>query len=385
MALDAQVAVVGLGAIGSSAAWRLAERGIDTIGIEQHEPGHDQGGSHGVTRLFRVACLEHPTLVPIARRARELWRDLETASGERLLHETGGIMIGEPDSRIIAGSMLAAETHGVAVERLDRQEVARRFPGHATIDDGQIGLWDPEAGILRPEAAIRAAVDAARAAGARIVTSTRVATIEPDDDGVTVRTDEGAMRVQRVVVTAGPWIDRFVPLPLTPHRQVLTWFRARAGERADLDVLPVFIRRVPGTETWVWGHGSMPGEFDVKVGPEFDGPFDRDDPDAIDRVVHPGETDGIRDLVAAAFPSVEPEPSAATTCIMTHTPDGQFVVGATGHERVTVGGGCSGHSFKHAAALGELVVQHATGERPFVDDAFLDPRRFGLRATPRAR
>src|SRR5690606_41293594 len=103
MSLDAQVAVVGLGAIGSSAAWQLAARGADVVAFEQHEPGHDQGGSHGVTRLFRVACLEHPTLVPIARRARTLWRELEEASGQDLPHATGRLMIGEPGPRDLRG------------------------------------------------------------------------------------------------------------------------------------------------------------------------------------------------------------------------------------------------------------------------------------------
>lgn len=375
--MDAEVVVIGLGAVGASAAWQLAARGIDTIAIEQFEPGHDRGGSHGRTRLFRVACLEHPTLAPIARRARELWRELEALSGETLLTTTGGIMIGEPDSRIIAGTVRAAEQHNVAIERLDASQIAERFPAHARIDDGQVGVWDPEAGILRPEAAIRAAVQAAAAAGADVRVGTRVLSIAPDDSGVTVRTDRGNVRAARVAVTAGGWIDRFVPLPLTPHRQLMTWFRARQGARADLDVLPVFIRRVPGTPSWVWGHGALAGEFDAKVGPEFDGPFPRDDPDAIDRTVHAGETDGIRDLVAATFPALEPAPSAVTTCIMTHTPDGQFMVGWTPDPRVTVGGGCSGHSFKHAAALGELVAQHTVSEPRFVDDGFLDPRRLG--------
>lgn len=382
-AFDADVAVVGLGAVGSSAAWRLAARGLDVLGFEQFEPGHALGGSTGRTRLFRVACLEHPGLTPIARRARELWRELETASGQRLFHETGGIMIGPPDSRIITGTLRAAEAHGLPVERLGAAEIARRFPGHARLDPGDVGVWDPEAGILRPEAAIVAAVDAARAAGARIRTRTRVSAIEPDDDGVTVRTADARYRVRRVAVTAGPWIGRFVPgAPLTPHRVVMTWFRARDGHDASLGALPVFIRsvpgRAPGDDTWIWGHGAHPGAdgFDAKVGPEFDGPFAPDDPDAIDRDIRPGETDGIRELVDATFPDLEPEPSATTTCIMTHTPDGQFLVGPTAQPRVVVGGGCSGHSFKHASALGELVAQSIAGETPFVDAAFLDPARF---------
>ena len=381
---DADVAVIGLGAIGSSAAWRLAARGLDVLGFEQFEPGHAWGGSTGTTRLFRVACLEHPGLTPIARRARSLWRELETSSGQRLFYETGGVMIGPPDSHIIEGTLRAAEAHDLPVERLDADEVGRRFPAHARVDPGDVGVWDPEAGILRPEAAIVAAVDAARAAGAGILTSTRVIAVESDADGVTIRTDDAEYRVRRVAVTSGPWISRFAPdLPLTPHRVVMTWFRARAGHEANLDVLPVFIRSVPGRDTWIWGHGAMPGSdgFDVKVGPEFDGPFTADDPDAIDRDIHAGETDEISELVAATFPDVEPEPSAATTCIMTHTPDGLFVVGPTAHPRVVVGGGCSGHSFKHASALGELVAQSVVGEPAFTDASFLDPRRFAGRGT----
>ncbi|GAA1805986.1 N-methyl-L-tryptophan oxidase [Agromyces neolithicus] len=376
---DADVAVIGLGAVGSSAAWRLATRGLDVLGFEQFEPGHALGGSTGATRLFRVACLEHPGLTPIARRARDLWRELEASSSQALFHETGGIMIGPPGSRIIEGTLRAADAHGLPIEQLDADEVARRFPAHARHNPGDVGVWDPEAGIVRPEAAIVAAVDAARAAGARIRTGTRVTAIEPGDAGVTVRTADAEFRVRHVAVTSGPWISRLVPdLPLTPHRVVMTWFRARDGRDANLEVLPVFIRSVPGHDTWIWGHGAMPGPdgFDAKVGPEFDGPFTPDDPDAIDREIHPDETDEIRDLVAATFPDLDPAPSGVTTCIMTHTPDGQFVVGPTAHPRVVVGGGCSGHSFKHASALGELVAQSVAGEQPFTDAAFLDPRRF---------
>ncbi|MRG60318.1 N-methyl-L-tryptophan oxidase [Agromyces sp. CFH 90414] len=385
---DADVAVIGLGAVGANAAWRIAVRGLSVLGFEQFEPGHAWGGSTGKTRLFRVACLEHPGLTPIARRARELWRELEASAGERLFLETGGIMIGPPDSHLIAGTLAAAAEHDLPVERLDADGIALRSPANARLDPGDVGVWDPEAGILFPEAAIIAAADAARAAGADLHTGVRVVSVDPDADGVTVRTERSDYRVRRVAVTAGPWIGRFLPdLPLTPHRVVMTWFRPREGHAAALDTLPVFIRSVPGHDTWIWGHGAIPASavteagagtpgFDAKVGPEFDGPFPGDDPDAIDRVVHPGETDGIRDLVAATFPDLEPEPSAATTCIMAHTPDGQFLIGPTADPRVFVGGGCSGHSFKHASALGELVAQSVLGEQPFTDASFLDPRRF---------
>lgn len=379
----ADVVVVGLGAIGSSAAWRLAARGLDVVAVDQHEPGHAWGGSHGRSRLFRVACLEHPGLTPIARRARALWRELEALSGEELLLETGGIMIGQPGSRIIEGTLAAAREHDLPVERLDAAAIAERLPALARLDPGDVGLWDPEAGVLRPEVAIVAAVDAARAARAEIRTGERVLAIEVDDVGdagyaaVTVRLERGDVRARRVVVAAGPWLSQLVDVPVRPHRVVMSWFGARDGHDASIDRIPVFIRSVPGTAEWIWGHGALPGDL-AKVGPEFDGPFDDADPDAIDREIHAGETDRISELVDAAFADLHPEPADLTTCTMAHTPDGQFVVGPTdASARVIVAGGCSGHSFKHAAALGELAAQLAADEAPFTDAAFLDPRRFG--------
>ncbi|WP_123696923.1 N-methyl-L-tryptophan oxidase [Agrococcus jenensis] len=376
------VVVVGLGAVGSSAAWRLAARGLDVVGIDQHEPGHPWGGSHGRSRLFRVACLEHPGLTPIARRARELWRELEAHSGEELLIETGGIMIGQPGTRIIDGTLAAAREHDLPVEQLDAAAIAERLPALARLDPGDVGIWDPEAGVLRPEAAIVAAVDAARAAGASIRTGERVLGIEVDDVGdighaaVTVRLERGDVRARRVVIAAGPWLAQLTGLPVRPHRVVMSWFGARDGHDASIDRIPVFIRSVPGTAEWIWGHGALPGDL-AKVGPEFDGPFDEDDPDAIDREVRPADTARIRELVEAAFRDLDPEPADLTTCIMAHTPDGQFVVGPTDASgRVVVAGGCSGHSFKHAAALGELAAQLAVDEQPFTDIGFLDPRRF---------
>ena len=294
----ADVVVVGLGAIGSNAAWRLAQRGLRVVGVDQHQPGHPWGGSHGRTRLFRVACLEHPGLVPIAQRARELWRELSTLSGQELLLETGGLMIGPPGSRIIEGTLTAAREHHLAVEQLTHEEIAARAPGHARVDPGDIGVWDPDAGVLRPEAAIVAATEAARSAGAELITDQRVQSVQADADGVTVRLADRVLRADRVIVAAGPWLAKLVPsIPLTPHRYVMTWFRAREGHQAGMDRLRIFIRNAPGSDEWMWGHGALPGDL-TKVGDEFDGPFAGDDPDAIDREIHPGETDHISGLVA---------------------------------------------------------------------------------------
>ena len=220
---DADVAVIGLGAIGSSAAWRLAARGLDVLGFEQFEPGHAWGGSTGRTRLFRFACLEHPGLTPIARTCATCGVTSRHRAASGCSSRRAALMIGPPDSHIIEGTLRAAEMHDLPVERLDADDIARRFPAHARLNPGDVGVWDPEAGILRPEAAIVAVVDAARVTGARIHTKTRVTAVEPDADGVTIRTEGASYRVGHVAATSGPWITRSCPTcRSTPHRVVMT-------------------------------------------------------------------------------------------------------------------------------------------------------------------
>src|SRR3954468_12176495 len=148
MQFDADVAVVGLGAMGSAAAWRLAERDVRVLGFERFRPGHVQGSSHGKTRVFRVACLEHPNLVPLARRSRELWTKLQETSGTPVIRNTGAVMIGPEDSEVIAGTLAAATAHDLPVSRLTRNELQQRFPQHRNLEPDHIGIWDLEAGVV---------------------------------------------------------------------------------------------------------------------------------------------------------------------------------------------------------------------------------------------
>lgn len=380
---DADVAVVGLGAMGAHAAWRLAARGVSVIGIERFHPGHVQGSSHGQTRLFRVACLEHPNLVLMARRSRELWAELQEHSADPILETTGGVMIGPPDSDVITGTLAAAREHDLPITELTVEELQERFPQHADLQPGTVAIWDPEAGVAHPENAIIAAVDAARSAGAAIYTDTRVTDVELVDGGAVVTTPTRTFTVRQVVVTTGAWLGKLVPeLPLDPWRTPMTWFSPAdpADESFTLANLPIFIRAVD-EDNWIWGHGSADANG-VKIGPDRDPNFVTVDPDRIDRGVNAQDHALISALVARALPGLDPVPTRTTTCMVTHSPDGQFQIGRPhGDPRLVVGGGCSGHGFKHASGIGELIAQITTGEPTYVDAAFVDPDRF-LEAHP---
>lgn len=380
-AFDTDVIVIGLGAWGSSALWRLAERGVQCVGFERYSNSHALGSSHGYTRLFRVACQEHPGLVDMARKSRDLWKELESVSGEPLLFETGALSVGEPTSDMVAGTIRAGAESGVAVEQLTREEVQSRFPGYATMSPTEIGAWDPEAGIVDPDAGVRAANDAAVAAGAQTFFDARVTDIELLDDGVAVTVAGRTWAARQVIVTAGAWLGKLVPgLPVEAWRTPMQWFESKKGPNDPefmLENFPAFMRRVkPGVS--IWGHGSALGE-PVKIGLGLDdGAFDSTDPDECDRGINPARDWGVlSEAIAALFPGLNPMPVQSRPCMVTMSPDGQFLIGRPDNDpRLLIGGGCSGHGFKHATGIGELLAQLATGEAPYLDAAFVDPNRF---------
>jgi len=374
---DAEHAVIGLGAMGSHAFWRLAARGADVLGFEQFRPGHNQGSTHGSTRLFRTLCLEHPGLVPIARRSLALWRELEAETGLPIVRLTGGLMIGRPDSEIIRGVREAAEVHGQEVRTLTAAELRKEFPQHAEIGDDDVAILDPEAGVGRPENAVLAATRAAEAAGGRLMDRLAVRGIELVEGGVVIRTAARDFTVRQVVVTAGPWMYQLLPsLPYQPIRTPLTWFTpAVDAAEFDLDRFPTFIRELPDGNR-IWGHGSD-ADHAVKIGPEDDPHYTLVNPDEVDRSISPADYTLVSQLVARYLPGLEPEPTSAAPCMITRSPDMQFILGRPGDDpRLLVGGGDSGHAFKHAAGLGEALAQMAVGEPTYTDFTFTDPDRF---------
>jgi sarcosine oxidase len=376
-AFDADVAVIGLGAMGSNALWRMAARGVDVLGFEQFRPGHVQGSSHGHTRLFRVACLEHPNLVPLAQRSLELWRELAERSGTPIIDVTGGLMIGPRDSDVVAGTLAAARAHDLPVRSLSAGELGAQYPQHAEVPGDHVAVWDPMAGVVRPEAGVIAATQAAAAAGATVYADTRVESVELVDDGTVIVTPTRSFRVRQAVVTAGAWLDKLVPeLPLEPIRTPMTWFAPRnGGGEFELERFPIFIRGV-ADDNWIWGHGAADG-FDVKVGPDQDPNFYAVDPDTIDRGISAADSSLISSLVSLALPGLDPTPTRTTTCMITRSPDGQFQIGRPHRDRrLVVGGGCSGHAFKHASGIGEVLAQIVCDETPLIDLDFVDPNRF---------
>jgi sarcosine oxidase len=374
--LRADVVVVGLGAFGSAALWRLAQRGVKVVGIERQAIGHPFGSSHGSTRLFRVACMEHPGLTPIAQRSLELWTELTQRTGEIYVRQTGSLNVGAPEGRPVSGARRAAAEAGARTTDLSHDELTSRFPQYNVAAD-DVAVWDPGAGICYAEPAVRAHVAEAQRLGATVFPHTMVTTIDLSSSSVTVRTPTIDIQAEQVVVCAGAWLGKLVPgLPLSPRRTPLFWFQPKdpASDAFRLENFPSFIWEFPDGRG-LWGHGSDE-DFGVKVGLDGAERSRGFDPDELDRYIHPRED--IAELAAAianSFPDLDPEPVKVIPCMVTDSPDGQFLVGRR-DERLVIAGGDSGHGFKHCAGIGELLAQLTTKEAPYTDASFVDPMRY---------
>ncbi|HEX7265131.1 MAG TPA: N-methyl-L-tryptophan oxidase, partial [Candidatus Dormibacteraeota bacterium] len=221
----ADVAIVGLGAMGALSAWQLASRGATVIGIDRFAPGHDRGSSHGDTRIFRTAYFESPEYVPLLQRARVLWRQLEKETGADLLTLTGGLAIGPPDGELVSGVLSSARQNALSHRVLDASDMKRLYPQHLLAGD-EVAVFEEDAGFLRPEASVAAATARARALGARVMSETEVTAIGPSDGDVVIETSAGRLIAKRVIVAAGAWtpkLMRDLDLPLVVERQVMVW------------------------------------------------------------------------------------------------------------------------------------------------------------------
>jgi sarcosine oxidase len=373
--MDAQVALIGVGSVGSMALWRLARAGVDVLGFERYAPGTDQAAAGGESRIFRTAYLEGPRYVPLLLRARELWRELEGESDWRLLTLNGGLMIGSADSAAMSNVELSARRFDLPHEVLDAAEMLRRYPQHRMLP-GEIGFLDHWAGVLRPEFAVLAAARAAQARGARLLTGCRVIEVEPVDGGVRVHTGDRVYVVERAVVAAGPWTARFAPElvgHLTPKKLVMTWYPALDVPAYQPDRFPVFIRE--SGEVHIFGIPTLDGGS-VKVAPGT--PYhDLADADDLDRNVDPGELEPINKAVKELVPGLVPTPVRVSSYVEAYTSDGHGLVGRMpGTENVWLFGAFCGHGFKMAPAFGQVAAELATEGTTSLPIEHLDPARF---------
>lgn len=360
MAQSFDVIVAGLGAMGSAVAFHLAARGRRVLGLDRFQPPHEQGSSHGLSRIIREAYFEHPLYVPLIQRAYDLWADLEQESGQAILTPTGGLMIGRPDGVLVGGAARSAREHHLAHRLLNAAELRRDFPMFAPAAD-MGGVWEPRAGILCPEVAIRAHLAQAARHGAELRFHEPVLHWATDGDGVRVVTAAGEYHAARLVLSAGAWLNSLLPaapLPLQIERQVLYWFTpaTRTDEFAPARC-PISIWEYAPQQFFY----TFPDQGEgVKVALHHQG--EATTAEAVRRDVDAAEVEHMRQLLRQFLPAADGPLRASAVCVYTNTPDEHFLLDQhPAHPSVFIASPCSGHGFKFSSAVGEIVADRLEG------------------------
>lgn len=368
------VAVIGLGAMGSAAAYHLARRGLNVLGIDRFHPPHSWGSSHGETRVIREAYFEHPSYVPLVQRAYELWAELEEEAQERLYLKTGGVMIGARESTVVNGAIASAGRHQLEHEVLSCGAIRERFPGLQP-EPEMLGVLEPRAGILYPEKCVAAHLRLAGILGAELRVNERVVSWEESGDGVNIRTESGEYSARKLILSAGPWIAELLEelkAVVRIERQVLLWFEALDPTVFTPDRFPIHLWEYE-PEKMFYGFPDLGSG--VKVAFHHQGEWTS--AEAVNRTVTKADIAAMRELLARYLPKANGHFLRGTVCLYTNTPDGHFILDRHPRsERVLVASPCSGHGFKFASAIGEVLAEWVLEGKPAMDLSLFRLGRF---------
>lgn len=357
------VIVIGLGGMGSAVLFELARRGHRVLGLEQFRPGHDRGSSHGQTRIIRTAYYEHPAYVPLVRRAFERWRDLEQRQGRHLLTACPLLSVGPADGEMVRGARASAREHQLPVEELSADDIARRFPPFR-LGPEYVGLLEASAGYLAVEECVLAHVREAQNLGARAHADEAVISWQAGADGVTVETHTARYSAARLVLTAGPWAPRLLAAlgaRLTVMRQVALWFATQHDDRFRPGTFPLFVAETPGGI--YYGFPVINDHDGLKAAQHYGAP-ELAGPDAIDRTVRSQDETPVRGFLRSHLPDADGPLRRASVCIYTLTPDRHFLIDRhPDHPQVVLAAGFSGHGFKFAPVVGEILADLAEAGR----------------------
>ncbi|KAA5541350.1 N-methyl-L-tryptophan oxidase [Roseiconus nitratireducens] len=369
------VIVLGLGGVGSAAAFHLAARGQKVLGLDQFRPPHPRGSSHGRTRVIRQAYFEHPSYVPLLRRAYQLWDALDEGDSEKLFHRTGLLEIGPTDGVVIPGVLQSAQQYGLAIQSMTMQDARKEFPGLAGSDAWSVVL-EEDAGYLRVESCIRAHLKQAQAAGAQLEYACRVLDWRTDGAGVIVETETGPIHTAKLVITAGPWASRWLStygVALRVKRKHVYHYAVSKPSYGQDNGFPCYFFETP--DGYFYGT-PVQDSLGLKVARHSGG-------ESVESLV--GDSHQIdvadqqrcRSFLKHCLPETTDRMTDWLGCYYTVTPDEHFIVDhLPDTPQVTVIAGLSGHGFKFASVLGELAADLANDQVPHNDIGFLSLARF---------
>lgn len=372
-----------MGSMGSAACYFLSKRGYKVLGLEQFDVSHEFGSHAGQSRIIRKAYFEHPDYVPLLERAYKNWKALEWETGKQVYFKTGLLYAGNPNNQIIKGVEESAALYKIDLDQLNSVAATDQFPQFKFPDGFEI-LFEPEAGFITPEKAIRLYANEAKKNGAIIHSNEKVIEWKKNGDGVIINTDKDSYQCNNLIITAGAWAGKMIPGfndKIKVTRQFVAWIKTKNDEQFGLNNFPC----------WMIGddikHGCFYGFplLDTKRFGEPAGlklahhyPDQVTDPDNVNRQTTEEDLKNVKYCLDRYLPGVFDSVLSTKICLYANSPDENFIIdNLPGFEdNVTVACGFSGHGFKFASVVGEILADLATEGRTSLPIEFLNAKRF---------
>jgi len=374
------VIVLGVGSMGSAACYHLAKSGAKVVGVEQFDVPHRHGSHHGKSRMIRKAYSEHPNYVPLLERAYELWEELQEKAQEPILNKTGALYLCESDTSVITGSMKSAKEYGLPHRHLNGEAIKSDYPAFR-VNESFEGFFEPDGGYLRPEDAIVEHAWQASGLGAMILTNTPALDWKATNDGVEVRTAEGTLHADQLIISTGAWTNKMLKnlgVELTVTRQVQAWFEPKIDPEAfSPDNFPCWFIETDAPHGH-YGFPILPGQKGVKIAEHR--PGDIVPLEDISRAIAKPldvELKALQNTLAQYIPDAAGQLLKSCTCLYTNSPDQHFIVDKIpDNDRVTIAAGFSGHGYKFSSVIGEVLANLATNGSTHHPIGFLGLERF---------
>lgn len=351
-------AIIGLGAMGSSAAYQLAKKNKKILGLEQFHCAHARGSSHGETRLIRKAYFEHPDYVPLLERSYELWEELENRSHKKLLHKTGLVIFGESEkSEILQGVKASAEKYRIPVELWDARLCQSKFSVF-NIPSHYQGIFEPTGGYLEVENCVQTFCEEAQKLGAQLQFEEKVLSWKKNQDGFEIQTSKGIYFSEKLILTAGPWMAQVLkPIArfLNVHRAPLLWFGSQGKFKKEKG-MPCFA--FDTEDGFFYGFTEKEGRLKLAL----HRPLDLvKNPETESREISDSEAQPVMDFVGRYLKGISNKPEKSVLCFYTLSPDSHFLIDKVPDmDGAFFAAGFSGHGFKFTSLVGDVLSDWVT-------------------------
>ena len=377
------VIVIGVGSMGSATCYYLAKRGHKVLGLEQFDISHEFGSHAGQSRIIRKAYFEHPGYVPLLEKAYENWKTLEQETGQQLYFETGLLYAGTSNNEMIKGVKRSAALYNIELEELKIAEAANRFPQFRLPENFEV-LFEPEAGFITPEKAIRFYASQAKKNNATIYSNEKVVDWKKDESNIIVKTDKNIYQCAKLIITAGAWAGKMIPGftdKIKVTRQFVAWIKTKNDDQFKLNNFPCWMVGDDEKHGCYYGFPLLDTKkfgdpAGLKLAHHF--PSQTTDPDKVNRQTTEDDIENLKYCLNKYLPGIFDSVLSAKICLYANSPDENFIIDKLPgfEDDVSVACGFSGHGFKFASVVGEILADLAIEGKTELPIEFLNAKRF---------